>query len=372
MGTAVAEQAATSTAVQRLDVRNLTVERVIAHRIYERAADKSIREPKTSNKLIKLIAEGREAIQKRITSAIGSRTHGVEMSIERVDVDSYFQLAADLIHAQEAQFVDGSKDFAQQLTQSQGTTNAPAGMLAVVSGKVGADPKRYIAVIKADVHDGFGAIESNEDVDMQYLTSLLLTESQKLYKVGLLLELDSGPRLKVGDYVASNYRAFLFDHLITGTETRSAAAYFYSAFLGMGIQKSSKKLTQDFFEHTQNFIKTSAIDSGKKSELKEALRVEMRSSNGVIVASEFARTHFPKEMQAPYRLYLEEKKYPKNAVVKDTEYVKARLRKPRKMLFASGVQIVVPSDLSATAIQVIEKTPEHATVRIQGSYTEVE
>lgn len=86
--------------------------------------------------------------------------------------------------------------------------------------------------------------------------------------------MSAGPRLAVGDYDPLGYRAFLFDHLITLTETRSAAAYFYSGFLGMGIQKSARKLTKDFYEHTTAFIGSSSLTDDEKLNLREALRVE--------------------------------------------------------------------------------------------------
>jgi hypothetical protein len=353
-----------------MDVSQLRVEQIIAHRVFERSVDKTVPPPKTGNKLINLPVEGREAIQKRITAAIGNRTHGVEMSIERIDKESFFQLASDLIHATDKEFVEGSKKFAEMLTQAQGSTSAPAGMLAVVRGRVGATPKRYVAVIKADVHDGFAEVPGKDDVDMQYLQSLLLTGGQKLYKVGLLIEMKSGLREDVGDYEAGNYRALLYDHLITSTETREAAAYFFSAFLGMSIAKSSKKLTKDFFEHTRSFIDSSSIEAQIKAELKEALRAELRSSNGVINATEFASTHFPEDLRKPYRAFLESRDFPKNAIVKDVEYVKSRLRKPRSLVFDTGVKIVVPATLGADAVTVLEHSPEHAVVRIKGDYVE--
>lgn len=360
----------TSIMPAQFDLQGLSVEQIIIHRIFARAADKTIQDPKTANHLLALPQEGREAIQQRITGALGSKSHGVEMSIERIDIGSFFQLGADLIHATEAEFIDGSKQLAKLLTTAQGTTTAPPGMLAVVRGRVGKSPKRFLAVIKADVHDGFGAQESAGDVAVNYLATLLLTPSQKLYKLGLLLELVAAPRQKVGSYDAGGYRAFLFDHLITARETGAAAAYYYGAFLGMGIQKSSKKLTQDFYEHTKAFIESSSVDAVVKQELREALRVEMRSSNAVLSAGEFATEHLPVDLQKPYKVYLEARGFPKNAVVKDVEYVKSRLRVPRKMVFTSGVKVIVPADGGSEMVEIVERGSEGAVLRIKGAFTE--
>lgn len=369
---AVVVEAADSAAVAGFDFGNLTIERLIVHRVYERGPDKSVKPPKLSGHITRLPKDGADALQRRITSALGSRSHGVEMSIENVEVGSFFQLASDVLHATDGEFVETSKQLARKLSEAQGLTVAPAGMLAVLRGRVGTVQQRYLAVIKADVHDGFGTQESDDEVDVTYLTSLMLTPTQKLYKVGLLLEENAEPRRSNGIYAPERYRAFLFDHLITSTETRTAAAYFYGAFLGMSIQKSSRKLTQDFFEHTRAFIDSSPIDVDVKLDLKEALRVELRSDSAVIDAPGFAKKHFPKELRRPYQEYLESKAFPKNAVVKDTEYVKSRLRRPRKLIFTSGVRVFMPATGATDLVTVISSDREATTLKIQGTYTETE
>lgn len=358
--------------IAAFDFGNLTIERFVVHRVYERGPDKTVKPPKLSGHLTKLPPDGADALQRRITSALGSKSHGVEMSIEDVADGSFFQLAADMLHAADDEFLETSKQLARKLSAAQGLTVAPAGMLAVLRGRVGSAQQRYLAVIKADVHDGFGTRESDDEVDVTYLASLMLTPTQKLYKVGLLLEETAQPRQANGTYGAERYRAFLFDHLITSTETRTAAAYFYGAFLGMGIQKSARKLTQDFFEHTRAFIDSSPIDREVKQDLKEALRVELRSDTAVIDAPGFAKKHFPKELRKPYQEYLDTKAFPKNAVVKDTEYVKARLRRPRKFIFTSGVRVFMPASGMADLVTIVSSDKEATTLKIQGTYTETE
>jgi len=199
----------------------------------------------------------------------------------------------------------------------------------------------------------------------------MLTPAQRLYKVGLLLEIQSALPVQLGDYEPSHYRAFLFDHLVTATETRSAAAYFYSGFLGMGIQKSSKKLTRDFFEHTETFIKTSSLQDEKKWELREALRVDLRSSSAVISVADFAGNNIEdKDVQDAYCAYLHSQGFPKSAVTKDVSYVKTRLRRPRRWAFSSGVKIVIPSEAGSDSVIIKKRTSAATTVLIKGSITE--
>ncbi|WP_426271680.1 nucleoid-associated protein [Dyella kyungheensis] len=363
----------TSVVEAGLDLRNLGIDEVIVHRVFARDANKVVKDPVLADKLMVLPAAGLDAIQQRLTVALGSRSHGVEMSIEKADADSFIQLGADAICRDQAAFVASSRSMAVKLSKAQAATSGSPGMLIVIRGRAGGQPRRFLAVVKAEVHDGFGAGGTDQAVAVEYISSLMLTPQQRLFKVGLLLELASAPPRNLGDYKPAGYRAFLFDHLITATETRSAAAYFYGGFLGMDIQKSSKKLTQDFYEYTQTFIKTASLSEEDKSELKEALRVSLRSADAIISVTDFAKSHIPdEEVRSSYVSYLEGKGFPKNAVVKDVEYVKSRLRKPRRLAFTSGVRITVPADAAPDDFVMTERTETHATVMVRGSFTESE
>lgn len=212
------------------------IERVIVHRIHPKSTSKELIEPTTSNKVVKLPQAALDTLQKRIQHALGNKSHGIEMSIAITDADSFFQVSSGVFHATDEGFVEASKALALSLSKAQLNTNAPGGMLAVIRGRVGEQALPFIAAIKAEPQDGFRANENNGQVDVEYISEILLTETQRLYKIGFLVKVASKPgnnENSVGDY-----RAFLFDHLMTATETRSAAAYFYSGFLGMSIQAS--------------------------------------------------------------------------------------------------------------------------------------
>jgi len=369
---AVATQQVSATVAETgFDPKNLCIDDLIIHRVYVRDADKIVKDPSLSDHVEVLPKEGLDAIQQRLTSALGHRSHGIEMSIEKIEADNFFQSAAHAICGDQASFIAASRTMAQKLTQAQASTNGSAGMLIVLRGRAGAQPRRFLAVIKAEVHDGFGAGDPAQAVAIQYLSSLTLTPTQRLFKVGLLLELQAGPQELVGAYKASGYRAFLFDHLITATETRSAAAYFYNAFLGMGIQKSSKKLTQDFYDHTISFIQTASLTDDAKQSLREALRVDLRSSSTILSVGDFADAHIEDvAVRKSYCDQLAAKGFPKNAVAKDVAYVKARLRRPRNLAFSTGVKVSIPADADPAVFEIVERTPTEATFKIKGSFTE--
>lgn len=343
------------------------IERIIVHRIYPHTADKQLVNPKTSSKLIKFEQAALDALQLRVTKALGSRSHGIEMSIEKSDAGSFFQNCATMLHGNDECFISTSKLLADNLNRAQLSTTAPGGMLAVISGRVGNDVLPFIAAIKAETQDGFKANEHDDQVDMEYISEVLLTDTQRFYKIGFLVELATNPAGPEG-YLPGNYRAFLFDHLMTSTETRSAAGYFFSGFLGMGIQASAKKLTQDFFELTRKFINTSPLEQHEKFECHEALRVELRSQDATISAASFGDKHFTDDLRKQYETFMKSQGFPQNAVSKDNSYIQAKLKRRRKLLFTSDVWLSTPPDEFSNLVQVLKSEDQEFTlVKIKGS-----
>lgn len=341
------------------------IERVIIHRLYDKLAS-GTPEPKISEKLVNLSSEARDALQRRLTAALGSRSHGIEMSIKKVEADSFFQNAAGLMHSTDSGYISKSGKLAQGLHDAQISTSAPGGVLAVLSGRVGENALRFLAVIKAELQDGFVTDEQPDQVSVEYVAELLLTPAQRLYKIGILIETASSQSHPDYGYQPAGYRAFLFDHLITTTGSKPAAAYFYAGFLGMDVQASAKKLTQNFFQWSTDFINTAQLEIDTKMELHEALRVELRSKDTTISVSGFGDKHLDEKLRKEYDGFMELKGFPKNSVYKDTYFIKKRLHKRRKMNFTSNVQITTPPDAFRELVSVEGKDAESTLVRIKG------
>lgn len=352
----------------QVSFKGITVDRLVVHRIYERKSETEVVHPKLATALTSLNDESRVALQKRITKALGSRSHGIEMSIDEYGPKSFFIQAVKLFGSSDADFVRVVGALAEDVSKAQASTSASAGVLAAVDGTFSGSGQRFICVIKADIHDGFSATESDTSIDVSYLSQLLLTPSQKLFKIAMLLEIEAlavdADRESVG-----NFRAFLFDHLLTSTEVGNAAQYFYQTFLGMGIQKSAKKLTQDFYEKTVQFIESAQVNVDTKREMREALRVELRSTSPTINAEEFAKKNFPAEQVATFRKFLDAAGFPANSVPKDTQYVKTKLR-ARRIAFSNGVRITAPADASADAVTVLGEVNGMTVVQIKGEVSE--
>lgn len=325
---------------------DLTIEKIIVHRIFQKDANKQIQQPDTSDDLVHLTSQnGKDALQKRIRDALGNKSHGIEMTVASTDHDSFFALATSMLRGDDADFIDQSKVLAKSLTKAQSTSNALGGVLAVISGRVGSSSLPYLAVIKAEPQEGFQAVKESGKMTIKYIDDLLLTESQRLYKIGFLVETLSSPPDDDGVFDVNNYRCFLFDHLMTATETRNAAQYFYQTFLGMSIQSSSKKQTRDFFEFTKLFINTAAISDDDKMDLHEALRSELRSTSATISTNTFAVNNIQDAgLRTQYAQFMGSKGFPNYSINKDNDYIKNKLKNRRKYAFTNDVYISTPAE----------------------------
>jgi hypothetical protein len=344
----------------------IKVTRLIVHRIFTRTDDE-VPPIRTSTKLTELDIKGLHTLQNRIVKALGS-SQGVEMDIRRVDEGSFFRYAAfALHHDDDAHFITTSAEMPKLLNEAQSTRRPPGGLVLVIKGIIGVAKKPFLSVIKAEVHEGFLAEEDDTAVFMSYLDELALTPSQKLYKIGLVVfdrYLDSAD---ITDYIdPNNYRVFVYDHNMTAKETRSAAFYFYSQFLGFEIQQSSKKLTRDFYNLTREFISKLDLDDEEKMDLQQSLYTELRVSNKATVqVSEFAETYLPLEFRDDYSEFMAEKGFPATAVPKDLEYIKHSLRR-RKVVYSSKVEIHAPPDKFDELVTVVSEDETSTTLRIVG------
>lgn len=349
------------------DFKGMIINRLTAHTIFSRGKEKDLIPPDYSDYLVELNQDALDLVQLRITDALGSTSHGVEMAIQNSELGSFMQRGASMLRASDNEFVAESKTLAYKLAEAQTNPRWPGGVVIVISGTVGQHSRPFIAVIKAETDKGFNVAEKDGRITLELIKKMLLSETQRLYKVGILVEVNAVEPDADNKFDPVNYRTFLFDHLLTATETRLAAAYFYSTFLGLSILSSARRHTQVFFDETKNFINSAQISDENRYTLREALRTELRSNTPTLNAKEFATKHLPEEHRKPYVDHLSNKGFPDQAVVKDTEYIKLKLRRPRNVVFSSGVAIRVPGDqIFKDLVSIHAAADGYTEVKIKG------
>lgn len=345
----------------------MTIERLAAHTIFAMRPDKQHTPPDCSDELIPLGPEALDLIQQRITEALGHTSHGVEVGLRDIEVGSFFQLSAQMMKSDDPGFLTVSKVLAEKLTRAQTHPKWPGGVLMVISGTVGKDSTRFLAALKAEADKGINLVEKGGKISLELVKKMLLSATQRLYKIGILLEIAPKKAGADGLAEAENYRMFLFDHLLTATETRPAAAYFYSGFLGVNILASARHHTRIFFEETNALIRLMDVDEDKKADLREALRTELRSNKPTLNAAEFAKEHLPEDARQGFVKKLIEKGFPDQSVVKDVAYISSRLRRPRQLHFSSGVIVRVPADGNVKELVEVSNLEDgYTAVKIKG------
>lgn len=345
---------------------NLTIDRIILHEIYKRGPNRELQLPKLSQELTVLDQAGLATLQSRIIAALGSGSHSIEMSIEKDDDGTVFQKAAKCICCDEAAFIAHSQALAHDLADRQTSRKLPGGIVVVFSGTIGNDPKRAIGIIKAEIHEGFNTERDEGKVSMKFLSDLLLTPSQKMYKIGIFIEQEAGE--DAGTLRSPHeFKAFVYDHNMNKAETQQAAAYFYDSYLGCSISPTDKKLTRDFYQHTKYFIQALDKTDEEKKDLNFCLYTYLKmAQTPTVKADDFATEYLDTpEIRDRYTQYLEGKGFPTIAVVKDLTYIKNKL-KMRGLTFSSKIRIVGPSEGFNDMVVIEGVVNGRTTVSIQG------
>ncbi|MGQ0728980.1 nucleoid-associated protein [Acidovorax sp.] len=349
-----------------LDLENLNIQRVTVFSIPEDQPSKLPGLPTGGLSLVQLNPQARDMLKKRMVKALGKASHGIEVSIHDTTPQGFFQLGAAALDATDANFLSTAGSFASMLAKAQNNLSLKASKLVVIGGVVTAHARPFIAVVKAELQDALSETGTSNTTSIQHLQNIFMTESQRLYKIGFLQRTVANASNASGIFDIHQHSVHLFDHLMTALETRSAAHYFYSEFLGCQTANSARSRTRDFYNQTLEFIKTSGFSEAKQSDLQEALRAELRSNTAHVSVVDFSQAHMGLPDRAAYSIFMTNKGFPGHAVAKDTEYVKSRLRKRRKIMFTSGVTISTPPD-DLQLVTVTANTDGSSTVHIPGT-----
>lgn len=353
-----------------LPMINLNIRRIAIHQVFERTETGDIRPPRYNSILTQLSEEGLNTLCQRVTDALGNNSHSIDMNIIRAEENSTFQILVRMIYEEDAQFLNMSKIIADKLAQCQANRRIPGGILVVFDGTVGNNNLKFIAVIKAESQAGFALEAANStEILLRYISELLLTPQQKLYKIGMFVEkepIEDGTDMRSAD----EFYAVVYDQNMNNTETRNAALYFYKSFLGCAPHESSKKLTREFYTYTKDFINDLNVSDEVKVDLHNSLYDYLKMSRETTISvNDFASRYFEPEVIDNYTLFMRNKSFPANAVYKDIEYIKPKLRR-RQIRFTSKVKIIAPSEDFGNLVHIVEQDETGTTIKIQGKIEE--
>lgn len=336
-----------------MSFENLSIGRLIIHEVFARGVDKALVQPTYGTQLLILPQDARDALQLRITNALGKSSHGIEMTIGDFGTNSLWRIARDVIQSQgnNEDFVNLSQHIAGKLAAAQTNRTIPGGIVVVIEGTCGNPAKSFMCVIKAEPHGGFTKRQSGGNLTLEYIKELILTPQAKLYKIGAFLR-DDPAAATVGE-PTKGWKAFLFDDLITQGNKLSAAQYFYELFLGLAFPSNSAFQTKQFHSLTKDFIRNANINSEKKLDLLNALTTYLKADQAATIQVDtFSQSYLGDPvLQDAYKAYMVQKSFPVTAIPKDLSEVQNQLRL-RKLTFGSDIKLTAPAEQFAKLVRI--------------------
>ena len=324
-------------------LENLTVNCIAVHEIFARGDDRRIVPPDFATRLENLSNEAMDAFRQRITDALSAKSKSVEMGIQRAGPGTFLGDAEAIAPAMNDDFLELSKSVPNRLCEAQTTQNIPGGMVIVFNGTTSRQNSPFVAVIKAEVQDGFRRRRDGASIITEFVNDLFLTKATRLYKIGLMVQEDANKGAPDG------WRALVYDHHIAARNREAAALYFYESFLGCGFLEDSAYETARFFNLTREFISSKVADREERHEIIDALYTYVKSEQSqTFTVDEFTQRYVPEELQDQYGNHMTRKQFPARAVQRDTSELKGKLKRRR---FKYGTDI----EFSASPEAIAEK-----------------
>ncbi|WP_216594687.1 nucleoid-associated protein [Halomonas sp. PR-M31] len=340
----------------------MTIDRIIIHQVYRRDQDGSKVEPLQSHEYTRFDSSAMEEFKSRIRDALGEGSKAVQMQIVDQGKGDLPHIVESIISEDDANFAVSSYDFAKKLTDAQQRKSIPGGILVVFTGKQGYLQKRFLGVIKAEIHSGYEKHEdlTTQEISLKFVQELLLTPGTRLYKTASFFEkdgIDNGSQ-----DLNDKWAVMISDYQISQTDGKAAAQYFYSDFLGCGYPETSARTTKKFYDSASSFIDHLDASSEKKSDLYNALTTYMKvDTSSTITPSDFASSYFDVDTQDSFNAHMEEAGIPSSSFTKDNAHIESKL-KFRKVDFSKNVKITAPSEVFKNYVKIesIEGDPDES------------
>ncbi|WP_159415482.1 nucleoid-associated protein [Ensifer adhaerens] len=329
-------------------LENLQIGRIAMHEVLRRDDDRQPKQPIYGTSLENLSIAAKAAFRLRVTEALSTQAKSIEMVIADTGAGSMQDIANRLLPCTDQQFLAVSREVADKLVKAQKYRSMPGGVTIVFDGSFGVPKHSFVAVIKAETQSGFRRNKRDEDVLTEFLENIFLTPATRLYKIGFLIQA-ADP--------ADGWRSFIFDSNISSSHRETAAQYFYEDFLGCHFPSDGAYETSRFFDLTREFVRKTELGQEEKRDLGDALYTFIKTEKAAtFTANEFAENYLPVDYRDPFKKFLEARKFPERAVVRDTSAMGTRLRR-RKFKFGDNIELSVPPELLHNKEVKIEQGP---------------
>ncbi|WP_028292456.1 nucleoid-associated protein [Oceanobacter kriegii] len=334
-----------------MNIVNLQVQRIVIHQIHQRDEDGKKVTPSRGTEFIRFDAEAMNTFKSRFINAIGAESKAVPMSIVNQESTDLPPMVDMLSECGDEDFISLSYDVANKLADAQQRKNLQGGIVVVFGGLYGATPKKFVGIMKAEIHSAYGkkVDDLTSEITLKYIEEALLTPATKLYKTAAFFEKSTTPE---GDDLNSKWDVLVSDSQISQAEGKAAALYFYSSFLGCGYPETCARTTKQFYDATCEFLNDIDVSEEKRNDLHNALVSYLKHENSDVVNPlEFSSRYFDVETRDSYSEFLEDKEIPNTAFTKDIEFISGKL-KTRKLSFSKDVKLIAPSQVFKELVDI--------------------
>lgn len=336
-----------------MDLLNLEVDRIIIHQVYRRDDEGKLINPLQSRDYTRFDKVAMTAFKSRIREALGSGSKAVRMEVVRQDSAHLMPLIDKMADEDDADFALSSYGVAEKLAEAQKGRAIPGGIVVVFSGRQGYPSRRFVGVIKAEVHSAYEkeVNSKTKEISLKFVEEVLLTPSARLYKTAGFFENASCD--PAADDLNDKWTVLVADSQISQTDGKAAAQYFYSSFLGCGYPKTSARTTKQFYDSACSFIKNMSISPVQRNELLNALVTYLKVNKSPAVGvSEFSASYLgDADAQDAFMAHMVKSGVPAVSFTKDISHIESRLSY-RKISFGGNVKITAPSEAFKALVEI--------------------
>ncbi len=333
---------------------NLEFNRVIIHSIIQKDRGQDTATADLDNHLLKLSDEIAEIIKDRLAKAAMKNSKAFILEVEDSSSASFYGVCKKLMHLNDEKFIDQSGEIANLLAEAQTRNSIPGGYLIIIEAKTNKLQSVYIA-IKAELHEALRYEWTSDYSRLKLLEDVFLSPTMKLYKVGMIYQLDGESVDPAAEPPNDKWGCFLFDNQFTPDS--KPAEYFYKDFLGFSISNNPKIQSKKFYENTEKFIHENVEDFDEKMELIKGLKQEFIAGEDLTVNPNAFSDVIFNQPEVKDKYAAEVSSNLPEYVVKDTSMFKSQLEW-KKIKFPNKVNISGPDNTFDYSVKIINSKDE--------------
>ena len=335
-----------------MELGSISISKIVFHQIFDRTIEGAQVAPKLSTEITVFDGLAMKAFVGRVTQSLGTNSKAIEVEIDDSTLSKVPDTVDGMIGESPDVFVVRTQELAIELAKAQKKTTS-GGVLAVFEGVYGVNEKRFIGLIKAEIHTGYEKIidKNTEEVGLKFVEEMLLTPASKLYKTAGFFEIATEENPISDLPIKDRWTVMVSDHQ---SKTKGAAQFFLNDFLGCKMLASNARTTASYFKNTRKYIDKLDLSPAEKTDIKNALKVYLSVDNSEeVVPAEFAEKYLSDEHQDEYLSMLREEGIPTTAFFKDVSDIKGDL-KTSQIRTSKSIKISGPPQVFDQLVSVEE------------------